>query len=193
VLGSVYDSITICARLRFARKRKNESGLQRGAQPKISMGESNNRVSTRGDSWSNASLWFITRFIPRPLTECKSNRSMLASLKLPFLLILVGTTVALWRYLRNNELEVLMRTRRLLRKVRHSAMITPVSSLHTGVIHISPSYWTIIARLKFFSNGNCPLHWNSYPMLYANPLLQNSFNLLWHRLLKLFLDVKMTS
>ena len=63
---------------------------------------------SRGDSWSNASFGFITRFIPRPLTEC--NRSRLASLKFPFALILASTALALWRPLRNNECEVLVRT-----------------------------------------------------------------------------------
>jgi len=35
-----------------------------------------------------------------------------------------------------------VRTRPLLRKSRHRAMMTPVSLLHTGLIRISPSYWT---------------------------------------------------
>jgi len=54
-----------------------------------------------------------------------------------------GTIVALWRQLRKNEWEVLMITRQLLRNIRHTAMITPVSSLRTKLIHICPSYWTI--------------------------------------------------
>jgi len=36
-----------------------------------------------------------------------------------------------------------MITRRLLCNERHRPMITPVSSLLTTLIHISPSYWTI--------------------------------------------------
>jgi len=44
---------------------------------------------------------------------------------------------------RHNEREVPMRTRPLLRNARHRAMITPVSPLRTGLIHISPSHWMI--------------------------------------------------
>jgi len=36
-----------------------------------------------------------------------------------------------------------------------------------------------LVRLKLFSNANCPLDWNSNPMFYANPLLQNTLNLIW--------------
>jgi len=42
----------------------------------------------RGDSRSNASLGLFTRFKSRPLTEC--NRLRLASMKFPFVLILVA-------------------------------------------------------------------------------------------------------
>ena len=80
----------------------------------------------------------FTQFL---LTECNCSRP--ASLKFPFTLILAGTVVALWRHLRNNEWVVLMKTRPLLRDVRHRAMIAPVSSLRNRIIHINPSYWTI--------------------------------------------------
>jgi len=40
-----------------------------------------------------------------------------------------------------------------------------------------------IVRLKLFPNGNCPLDWNTNPMLYANPLLQKKMqpdiNYIW--------------
>jgi len=36
-----------------------------------------------------------------------------------------------------------MRTRRLLRNIRHRATVTPVSPLRTRLIHITTSYWTI--------------------------------------------------
>jgi len=44
-----------------------------------------------------------------------------------------------------------MITSPLLSNVRHRAMITPVSTLSTRLIHIIPSCWTIIIRLKLFS------------------------------------------
>jgi len=106
-------------------------------------------IHFRGDSRSNTSLGLVTPFIPRPLLEC--NRSRLASMKFPFAFILASTIVAMWRKLRNNELDVLMRTRRLFRNVCSRATIMPVSSLHTRLIHISPSYWAIIL---FVSNNS---------------------------------------
>jgi len=36
-----------------------------------------------------------------------------------------------------------VRTRILLRNIRHRAAITPVSPLRTRLIRIGPSYWTI--------------------------------------------------
>ena len=36
----------------------------------------------------------------------------------------------------------------LLSNVRHRAMITPVSPLLTRLIHISPSYWTILRSFE---------------------------------------------
>jgi len=54
-----------------------------------------------------------------------------------------------------------MGTRPLLRKARHRAMMTPVNPLRTRLIHISLSDWTVIVRLKLFSNGERPLEWNS--------------------------------
>jgi len=40
-------------------------------------------------------------------------------------------------------------------------------------------------RLKLFSNGNCPLEWTSKSMFYANPLLQEIFNVIWIIFLKI--------
>ena len=59
-------------------------------------------------------------------------------------------------YLRGirDELEVIMRTRRLLRNVCYRAIIMPVSSLHTRLIHIKPLLNNIFVRLKLFSNEN---------------------------------------
>jgi len=50
----------------------------------------------------------------------------IASQELPFALNLAGTIFALWLRTRNNEWEVLMRVRPLLRNSRHRAKITPV-------------------------------------------------------------------
>jgi len=97
----------------------------------------------RGDSGSIASLGLITHFL---LTECKHSRLM--SLKFPFALILAGTTIALWRWLRNSEWEVLMRTCALLRNPHHQAMITSVSPLRTRPIYISPIYWIIFCSFE---------------------------------------------
>jgi len=80
------------------------------------------------------------------LTEC--NHSRLMSLKFPFVLILTGTIIALWRWLRNSAWEVLMRTCALLRKPRHKAMITPVSPLRTRLVHVSPIYWIIFCSFE---------------------------------------------
>jgi len=96
-----------------------------------------------GDSRSIASLALIMHFL---LTEC--NHSRLMSLKFPFVLILAGTIIALWRWLRNREWEVLMRTCALLRKLRHKAMITPVSPLRTRLVHVSPIYWIIFCSFE---------------------------------------------
>jgi len=41
-----------------------------------------------------------------------------------------------------------MRTRPLLRNVRHRTMITPVGPLRCRLIHISPSYWAIYRLFK---------------------------------------------
>ena len=89
----------------------------------------------RGDSRSVASLGLITQLF---LSKC--NCSRFASLKFPFTLILVGTIIALWQWLCNNQWEVLMGTHPLLCNTRHRAMIMPVNLLHTRLTHISPSY-----------------------------------------------------
>jgi len=67
-----------------------------------------------------------------------------------------------------------MGTRSLLLNTRHRTMITPVNPLRLRLIHISPVTRQFIARLKLFSNGYCPLDWNSNPMFYAKPLLQKN-------------------
>ena len=67
-----------------------------------------------------------------------------------------------------------MGARPLLRNARHRTMITPVNPPRLRLIHISPSYQTVHLRLKLFSNGYCPLDWNSNPMFYANTLLQKN-------------------
>jgi len=41
-----------------------------------------------------------------------------------------------------------MRTRLLLRNVHHRATITPVSSVRTSLIRISPSSWTIFRSFE---------------------------------------------
>ena len=74
-------------------------------------------------------------------------------------IIPAGTIVALWRGLRNNEWEVLMRTRPLLRDVRHKAMIAPVSPLSTKLIHISPSYWTIYHSFEIILEWGLSIGW----------------------------------
>ena len=94
--------------------------------------------SLRGDSRSAALLGLITQLM---LSECDLSKP--ASLKFPFAFILVGTIVALWRWLHNKQWEVLMRTHPLLRNPRHRAMITPGNPVRTRLFHISPSYWTI--------------------------------------------------
>jgi len=53
-------------------------------------------------------------------TEC--NRLSLVSQKFPFAVILVGTIIALWCWLRNNQWEVLTRTRPLLHNTCHRTM-----------------------------------------------------------------------
>ena len=73
-------------------------------------------------------------------------------------IIPAGTIVALWRGLRNNEWEVLVRTCPLLRNVRHKAMIAPVSPLSTKLIHISPSYWTIYHSFEIILEWGT-VHW----------------------------------
>jgi len=57
-------------------------------------------------------------------------------------LILAGTIIALRRWLRNSEWEVIMRTCPISRNVRHRAMTTPVCPLRIRLIHVSPSDWT---------------------------------------------------
>jgi len=76
-----------------------------------------------------------------------------ATLKFPVALILSGIIVALWRQLQNNEWEVLVRTRVLL---RHRAVITPVSLLRMlGSYVLARVTGQFFVRLKLFSNGNC--------------------------------------
>jgi len=125
-------------------------------------------LNIRGISRSIASLGLIMHFL---LTEC--NRSRLMSVKFPFALILAGIIITLWRWLRNNEWEVLTTTCPLLRNLRHKAMVTPVSPLRTGLIHISPSYWTIFYSFEII------LEWEK-SVFYANPLLQKIVNLIWN-------------
>jgi len=86
----------------------------------------------RGDSRSTESLGPFIRYI---LTE--ENGLTLGSLKFLFAFILVGTMVALRRYLRNNTWEVLMLISPLFSNVRHRdrAVITPVRPLITRFIH----------------------------------------------------------
>ena len=124
--------------------------------------------SLRGHSRSAVSLGLITQ---PTLWEC--NRSGFVSLKFPF-------AHSGWHYRCSVTLAtqqwmgVLMGARPLLRKVRHRTMITPVNPPRLRLIHISPSYQTVYRFLKLFSNGYCPLDWNSNPMFYANPLLQKN-------------------
>jgi len=47
-----------------------------------------------------------------------------------------------------------MRTRRLLLNACYRAIIIPVNSLYTRLIHISPLLNNIFVRLKLLSNGN---------------------------------------
>jgi len=65
-----------------------------------------------------------------------------------------------------------MRTHRLLRNIRHRAMITPVRPLRTRIIYISPSYWTVYHSFEIILEWDCPLDWNSKSMFYAISLLQ---------------------
>ena len=125
----------------------------------------------RGHSRSAATLGLITQLM---LSEC--NLSRFASLKFPFTFILVGTVVALWRWLRNKQ-EVLMRTP-LLRIARHRAMITPVSSVRTRLIHISPNSRTIYRSFEFI------LEWGPSIRLEFKCCMQihcfkKTFNLIW--------------
>jgi len=71
---------------------------------------------------------------------------------------LVGTIFALWLKTRNNEWDVLVRVRPLLRKWRHRAKITTV-------------------RIAF--EWELSIDWEFNPMIYANPFLQNALNLTW--------------
>jgi len=68
-----------------------------------------------------------------------------------------------------------MRTRPLLPNIRHSVMITPISPLHTRLIHIIPSYWTIHrsfevileCQLEFKSNVPCKsIAWKIHSIWY---------------------------
>jgi len=52
-----------------------------------------------------------------------------------------------------------MRTRPLLRDVRHKAMITPVNPLRTKLIHISPSYWTIYRSFEIILEWELSIGW----------------------------------
>jgi len=70
-----------------------------------------------------------------------------------------------------------MRTRPLLRNVRHRALITPVNLLRTRLIYISPSYWTIYRSFEIILQLEPSADWNVNPMFHANPLLQKTFNL----------------
>jgi len=58
-----------------------------------------------------------------------------------------------------------MKSRPLLHNQRHRAMITPVLCVVVArLIHISRITGQFIVGLKLFSNGYCPLVWNSNPM-----------------------------
>jgi len=83
------------------------------------------------------------------IIQTESNLSRRAPLKLPFALILADIIVAVSLLLRNNQSEVLMKTRPLLRKIRQRAMITPVNPPRTRLIPISLSYWTVYRWFKF--------------------------------------------
>ena len=72
-----------------------------------------------------------------------------------------------------------MRICPLLRSWRHKAMITPINPLRSRLIISARATGQFFVRFKLFSNGNCPLDWNSNSMFYANPLLQKMFNLIW--------------
>ena len=78
-----------------------------------------------------------------------------------------------------------MRTRRL----SHRSMATAVSHLRTMLIHIARVTGQFVVRLKLFLNGNCPFEWNSNPMFYSNPLLQNAF-ILTQTYFKKYLDAE---
>jgi len=72
-----------------------------------------------------------------------------------------------------------MRIFPLLRNARHKAVITSVHPLRPRLIISARVTGELFVRLKLFSNGNCPLDWNSNSMFYANPLLQKMLNLIW--------------
>ena len=90
------------------------------------------------------------------------------------LLILVGTIVAPWHWLRNNEWEFSW-------ELFHCYVMHVTEQWQCQLIlHVLGSFiltWVTSqfnVRLKLFSNGYCPLDWNSNPMFYANPLVQKS-------------------
>jgi len=70
-----------------------------------------------------------------------------------------------------------MITSKLLRNVRHRAMITPIRPLLTRLIRIILSCWTIYRSFEIIlENWNRPLDWTSNPMFYTNSLLQKTYS-----------------
>ena len=122
--------------------------------------------SLEGHSRSAASLGLITQ-----PTLCECNRSGLVSLQFPFAHsgwhYRCSVTLATQQWMR-----VLMGARPLLRNARHRTVIMPVNLHVLGPFKLARVTRQFIVRLKVFSNGYCPLDWNSNPMFYANPLLQ---------------------
>ena len=72
-----------------------------------------------------------------------------------------------------------MRTRPLLRDVRHKAMIAPVSPLSTRLIHISPSYWTIYRSFEIILEWGT-VHWLGIRSQYSMQIhcFKKTFNLI---------------
>jgi len=106
--------------------------------------------------------------------------SRLSSLKFSFALVLSDTIVALWRWLRNNEWQVVMRTWLLLRNIRHRAMTTPVSLVRTRIIGVRgggsggvgspPRLWKISGDTPF--QGQAQVAQKSW-------MIKNTYSVLW--------------
>jgi len=102
------------------------------------------------------------------MTDIECSCSRLASLKFSFALILAGTISLLSdvRYVTVNEKLFIVTFNKHYRTKCQLVLCV------LGSYILAQVTGQFIVHLKLYSDGNCPLDWNSNPMVYVNPLLK---------------------